>query len=287
MDITSEYTSLKRYLFATAYNMTGQVHEAEDIVQDAFEDVLKKKQADVQNAKSYLTRIVVNKSIDRLTILKKERENYPALWLPEPYITESESTQPSDILSYAFLHLVEDLNPVERAVFILRESFDYSYDEIASLCEITTDNCRQVLHRAKAKLRQAVVPGDDRNNESNGQLMREFLKACLSQDTARLSELLKEDIILYSDGGGKVVAARKILEGIGGVVKFLQGIARKTLEKWTGTRQVFVNNQAALLMPDDNGIYMVLIPHTEGGKLSRLFIMRNPDKIFVRDSVTK
>ena len=118
MDIASQYNSLKGYLFATAYNMTGQVHEAEDIVQDAFEDILKKDIQSVRDLKSYLTRIVINKSADRLTILTKEREQYPGVWLPEPYIAASEETGNSDILPYAFMYLIEGLNPVERAVFI-------------------------------------------------------------------------------------------------------------------------------------------------------------------------
>lgn len=111
--------------------MTGQVHEAEDLVQDAFEDVLKKNPDGVQNAKPYLTRIVMNKAIDRLQHLKKQRELYPALWLPEPNITQKENTN-HDILSYVFLHLMEALNHVARAVLILRESFDYAYEEIAT-----------------------------------------------------------------------------------------------------------------------------------------------------------
>lgn len=287
MDITSQYKQLKPFLFATAYNMTGQVHEAEDLVQDAFEDVLKKKELDVQNVKSYLTRIVINKAIDRLTRLKKNREQYPALWLPEPYITESESAQNADVLPYAFLYLIESLNPVERAVFILRESFDYTYEEIASLCEISTDNCRQILHRAKTKVKQAPASGHVHEAQTGEALLQEFLKACLSQDATRLSELLKEDVILYSDGGGKVSAARKILEGISKVTRFISGIIKKGFNKWSGARQIFVNNEPALLMPDDQRVHMVLIPYTDAGKVSKLFIMRNPEKIFVQDPVTK
>jgi RNA polymerase sigma-70 factor, ECF subfamily len=287
MEIASQYRSLKPYLFATAYNITGQVHEAEDIVQDAFEDVLNKKDPDVQNVKSYLTRIVINKSIDRLNTLKKAREEYPSLWLPEPYITEAENPQYADVLPYAFLYLIELLNPVERAVFILRESFGKSYDEIASLCGVTVDNCRQVLRRARVKMKQAAQSPGDNQGPSNEELVQEFLLACLTGNTNRLSELLKQDVILYSDGGGKVVAARKILEGFSKVTKFLTGIINKTLEKWSGARRIIVNNQPALLIPDGDGIYMVLIPQAEGGKLARLFIMRNPDKIFLSDPVTK
>ena len=287
MDITSHYISLKPYLFATAYNMTGEVHEAEDIIQDAFEDVLKKKDKDIKNAKSYLTRIVINKSIDRLKDLKAAREHYPALWLPEPLITDTDSPHKTDVLPYAILYLIEVLNPIERAVFILRESFGESYDEIAALCGITTDNCRQILHRAKAKIKGGSLSSDVTEEKRNNLLIQEFLKACVTQNTGTLTELLRQDIVLYSDGGGKVVAARKILEGASNVAKFLSGVIRKAFDKWKGARQILVNNEPALMMPDDNGVYMVVIPEVYGGKLAKLFIMRNPDKIFLKDSVTK
>ncbi len=157
MNLTDQYTTLKPFLFAIAYNMTGQVQEAEDIVQDAFTDVLIKQPEAVRNPKSFLTRIVMNKAIDRLGVLKKERAHYPALWLPEPYITQRHGHDSTDILSYAFLHLLEALNPLERAVFILREAFDHSYEDIAELCGITVENCRQVLHRAKSKVTATPV----------------------------------------------------------------------------------------------------------------------------------
>ncbi|HEU5147619.1 MAG TPA: sigma-70 family RNA polymerase sigma factor [Chryseosolibacter sp.] len=286
MTITSHYSSLKPYLFSVAYNMTGQVQEAEDIVQDAFEDVLRKERADVQNVKSYMTRVVVNKAIDRLSHLKKQREIYPGPWLPEPYITPSDSAH-HDILPYAFIHLMEELNSVERAVFILRESFDYPYEEVAEICGLTVDNSRQVLHRAKQKLKRPLSASATTNRQANGKILQEFLKACLSRDATKLSELLKEDVLLYSDGGGKVVAARKILEGIASVAKFLFGISSKTFDKWSAARSVSVNNGRALVVPDENGIYMVLIPHIEDGKLLKIFLMRNPDKIFYENPVTK
>lgn len=280
-DLSQHYTTLKPFLFAVAYNMTGEVQEAEDLVQDAFEDVLKRQQTEVKSAKSYLTRIVMNKAIDRLGRLKKQREEYPALWLPEPFITETEAGENRDILSYAFLHLMDELNPLERAVFILREAFDHPYEEIATICDATVDNCRQILHRAKTKLRDPKSLKPAVNAERNQKVLQEFLKACLSEDTTALSVLLKDDVLLYSDGGGKVVAARRILEGISGVSKFLLGIARKTFEKWSSANRITVNGEPALIMPDENGIYMVLIPFLEDGKVVKLFLMRNPDKIFL------
>jgi RNA polymerase sigma-70 factor, ECF subfamily len=271
-------------LVAIAYNMIGQIHEAEDIVQDAFEDVIAKGEREVKNSKSYLTRIVMNKAIDRLGRLKVQREHYPALWLPEPYISEDERSTEADILPYAILHLIEQLNPLERAVFILREAFNYSYEDIAEICNITTDNCRQILHRSKLKLKDTTVQGAKK--EQDDRILKAFLRACLSNDTEALASLLKEDVLLYADGGGKVVAARKILDGIASVSKFLFGIVRKTVDKWSAAKQVAVNGQPGLIMKDGEGIYMVLVPHIVEGKVLKIFIMRNPDKIFFKNSVT-
>lgn len=288
MDLSVHYTQLKPFLFAIAYNMTGQVQEAEDIVHDAFADVLTKQNDGVRNAKSFLTRIVMNKAIDRLNYLKKERERYPSLWLPEPYITQGQGNDQTDILPYAFLHLMEELNPLERAVFILRQAFDYSYEDISALCDTTPENCRQLLHRAKLKVKP--TNGLDLakpRNEANEKILKEFLNACLTNNAAALKELLKEDVVIYSDGGGKVVAARRILTGIERVRKFILGIARKTLGIWSEATIVQVNQTPGLLMPDENGIYMVLVPEFHDDKVVSIFIVRNPDKISLPKVVTK
>lgn len=283
MNFADQYTTLKPFLFAVAYNMTGQVQEAEDIVQEAFTDVLIKQPEAVRNPKSFFTRVVMNKAIDRLDVLKKERAQYPALWLPEPYITQRHSDDATDILPYAFLHLLEALNPLERAVFILREAFDHSYEDIADLCGITSENSRQVLHRARGKVTATPVKTISKNeSEAQAEILKEFLDACLSNDPTRLKALLKEDVVLYSDGGGKVTAARRILSGISGVVKFISGIVRKTFETWSASKPVLVNDMPALFMPDGEGVYMILVPHFENGKVVKIFIMRNPDKISLK-----
>lgn len=281
MNIGHEYIRLKNYLFVVAYNMVGEVGESEDIVQDAFEDVLRQGNKEINNHKSFLTRIVVNKSIDRLSRLKKARENYPNTWLPEPFVTESVSEEHADILPYAFLYLLEELNPIDRAVFILRESFDESYDNIAALCGISAENCRQILHRTKAKLQVSLQKSQVRHTQESSSLLQEFLNACISRDKARLESLLKADIELYSDGGGKVVAARKVLHGLSSVVKFIEGIIGKAFDKWSKARQVFVNNEPALLVPDEKGVYMLIMFSAKDGRFGRLFMMRNPDKIIL------
>jgi RNA polymerase sigma-70 factor (ECF subfamily) len=138
-----------------------------------------------------------------------------------------------------------------------------------------------VLHRAKQKLKQPEAAVTNKKADENEKILQEFLKACLSQDTSQLLALLKEDVLLYSDGGGKVVAARKMLEGFSNVGKFLSGIIRKTFPLWSAARNITVNNAPALLLADEKEIYLVLIPHFEQGKLLKIFLMRNPDKIFL------
>lgn len=284
MNIDADYKSLKSYLFAIAYNMTGEVHEAEDLVQDSFEDALKKGHDHVRNVKSYLTRIVMNKAVDRLGQLKKEREHYHGVWLPEPYITTQEETKDgSDILPYAFLHFMEELNPIERAVFILRKAFEYSYEDIAELCGISVENCRQILHRIKPKIKQPAKGQAARQLDVSQNLLDEFIKACLKNDTSELSAFLREEVKLYSDGGGKAAAARNILVGIPKTVKFLHGIIRKEFGKWSLARPISVNGTPAYLVPDGQGVYMIFMPEFKDGKVLKIYQMRNPEKIILKN----
>src|ERR1044072_5119885 len=153
MNLAEKYVALRSYLWTIAYDMTGEIQEAEDIVQDGFEIISGLKEEAVNNPKAYFTRIIINKSIDRQKELQKQRTNYTGTWLPEPYITFGDEPLNESILPYAMMHLAEQLNPVERAVFILREAFSYSYAEIAEFCDLTEANCRQLLHRANGKIK--------------------------------------------------------------------------------------------------------------------------------------
>lgn len=281
MQIADDYRSIRPYLLAVAYNITGRVQEAEDIVQDAFEDLITSPPTHVRSLKSYLTRIVVNKSIDRINALKRQRDSYPGIWLPEPYIIESDNDVNADVLPYAILHALESLNPVERAVVILREAFNYSYEDIAEICDVTTENCRQILHRAKPKLKGNLRPATvDPKIEL---LMKEFLNASLTQDTSKLSQLLRQDVVLYSDGGGKVIAARRVLDGLAAVGKFMLGIIRKAMGIWSEAKVVNVNGQPGLLVSDANAVYVVVMFGIHDDKITEIFLMRNPEKIFYKN----
>ena len=149
MVITTQILHLRPYLFRMAYDMLGMIEEAEDVVQDVYEKWMSVDS--VKDPKAYLGRMTVNKSIDRLQELKKQRESYTGPWLPEPYITLDADQPPT--LEYGLLFLLERLNPLERAVFILRESFSEDYRRIAELTGVSADNCRQLLHRAREKTR--------------------------------------------------------------------------------------------------------------------------------------
>ncbi len=280
---TEQLVTLRPYLFKIAYNMIGTVEEAEDIVQDVCEKWLKVNRPDVENTKAYLGRMVVNQSINRLNELKTIRENYTGFWLPEPYITiESNPEFPS--IDYGLLMLLERLNPIERAVFILRESFSENYDSIADLTGQSQENCRQLLHRSHQKIHYTSVKPV--NPEKHRALTEAFLSALYQQDRSTLEEILRRDIELYSDGGGKKAAALKPLFGMDKVLKFLLGVTKLESDKQEtySYKPAFFNGQpAALLYSDSTGkLDSAIFTSYDENCISRLHFMRNPDKLHVR-----
>ncbi len=218
-------------LFSIAYRMLGSVMDAEDVVQEAFERWQRASAAEVRSPGAYLSAVVTRLSIDQLRSARVRRERYVGPWLPEPLPTQqepdaSEAVVLDESLSVAFLVLLESLAPAERAVFLLRDVFDYEYAEIASLVGKSEANCRQISRRA----RQAVAarrPRFETSPEQERRLIDGFLEACLDGDMDGLLALLSEDVILYSDGGGKTRAALNPIHGAENVARFLSGILRK------------------------------------------------------------
>ncbi len=280
MVLTTEILHLHSYLFRIAYDMLGVVEEAEDIVQDVFEKWISVQH--VQAPKAYLGRMTVNRSINRLNELKKYRESYIGPWLPEPYITLD--PDPSPTIEYGLLFLLERLNPFERAVFILRESFLEEYTNIADLTGLSVDNCRQLLHRAHEKLgRNKIQPVEPATQRTRTEA---FLLALQYQDRQALNQLLRADIELFSDGGGKRAAALKPLYGLDKVLKFLLGIMQ--LPENQGNefeyRSAFANGiPTALLFRRSTGALdsMSYIVWDADG-IARLLYVRNPDKLHIR-----
>ena len=280
MQLTPEILSLRPYLFTISYNMLGMIEESEDIVQDVFEKWIHVN--DVNEPKYYLGKMVVNKSINRLNELKKQRETYVGEWLPEPYITFEENSLPT--IEYGLLFLLEKLNPVERAVFILRESFGEDYGFISEITGEKEENCRQILHRSHEKLQRNTNRSFDKTKQS--ELTQAFLMALHQQDQTVLNKILKNDIELYSDGGGKRAAALKPLFGIDRVLKFLTGVVKlpDVQNQEFEVKQVFINGLPGAIIYNHTLGEVDSMQYVEWDDkgINKLLFVRNPDKLKVK-----
>jgi RNA polymerase sigma-70 factor (ECF subfamily) len=244
---------LRAYLFAIAYRMLGSVAEAEDVVQEAF---LRYHEAEVEaeSPKAYLATITTRLAIDELRSARARREVYPGQWLPEPIVDDEavRHAETADSLSLAFLHLLEKLAPVERAVFLLREVFDYPYDEVARIVGKTPDNCRQILARAHQHV-QAGRRRFDVSREERDEVARRFLAAWEDGDTEALIDLLAPDATVYGDGGGKAPSMPVPLVGAERVAKAIVGWGRQARERGLVHRPALVNGEPGLVFHDSEG----------------------------------
>lgn len=268
-------------LFSLAYDILGDVQEAEDIVQDIFETWFSKER-DVQHPKAYLSRAVVNKSIDRLEALKKERELYKGPWLPVPVVSEiadPADKQVADPLPYALLNLLEKLNPVERAAFVLRHAFDYPYHEISDMFDIPEENARQLVHRAQDKLQRPRVRYEA-TVEDRQRLLNAFLEASAKRDATALKEILHNDAIMYTDGGGKVSAAVVPVRGSEKIINFVLNVL-KGLKDVFEMKPVIVNGSAGVVLINKTTgtTDTICTLETEGDRITGLYFVRNPEKI--------
>ena len=214
-------------LFAVAYRMLGSASEAEDVVQDAWLRYAAADRDDLRSPEAFLTTIVTRLCLDRLKSARAAREEYIGPWLPEPIATDhrqqpEQSASLAESLTLAFLVLLETLSPEERAVFLLREVFEYSHAEIARMLNTTEANCRQLFHRARRRVAERR-PRVDAKRADTRELVGRFVSAFRAGDTAALTSILAEDVGFWGDGGGKVVAARHPLFGREAVVNLLDG----------------------------------------------------------------
>ena len=268
-------------LFSISYRMLGSVMEAEDVVQEAFLRWQRASEEEVRSPSAYLSTVVTRLCIDRLRSARARREQYVGPWLPEPLLEEQEITGTADLddsLSMAFLVLLESLTPVERAVFLLREVFGYEYAEIASLVGKSEANCRQISRRARQSV-AARRPRFESSPEQEERLMDSFLSASLSGDMEALLALLSEDVILYSDGGGKTLAALKPIYGADRVVRFLSGILRKAPPD-LAVRQMRVNGRPGLVGYFGDGSPQSVVTLEVGeGSITAIRLVVNPEKL--------
>lgn len=270
-------------LFSIAYRMLGSVMEAEDMVQETYLRYAAVPPAHIHSLKSFLCTIVTRLSLDQLKSAKAQREQYFGPWLPEPLVTGGEGEHPlaalarDETISMAFLVLLEKLNPVERAVFLLREVFDYDYAEIAGIVERSEVTCRQIFSRAK-KFLTAERPRFEPSAEAHQQIFGQFLQACLDGDLNGLMTLLAEGVTVWSDGGGKAAAAIHPVIGRQSVGQFVLGLMRRAPKevRYTITE---MNGSAALVVLLDDKIETVMIVEDDGAQVTAVRFVRNPDKL--------
>jgi RNA polymerase sigma-70 factor (ECF subfamily) len=269
--------SLRPLLTTYAYNIVGSLEEAKDIVQEAFLKFTLIDSDRIANKKAYLTRTVINLSINQKKRQKKLVAGYPGEWLPEPVATESADTivLSKEVLSYSLMVLLEKLDAKQRAVFILKEAFDYDHSEIAAVLDITEDNSRKILSRARTQLK-TEAPAEEKCIPPD--YLDKYLHVIRNGDTAQLEKLLTADITVVSDGGGKVAAFRKPVAGRKSVVALLQGIQIKFYNKLKIEPRL-VNHQPALFYYDGGKLVNCQVFSFTNGYVDHIFFIRNPDKL--------
>jgi len=274
------HEELRPYLFAIAYRMLGSVADAEDVVQEAF---LRYHAADVEadSPKAYLATITTRLAINQLRSARTQREVYPGQWLPEPLAEEdaAQHAEMADSLSLTFLHLLEKLSPVERAVFLLREVFDYPHEDVARIVGKSAANSRQILARAHARMDEGRRRFEVSRAERE-EVARRFIEAWETGDTDELLTVLAPDATVYGDGGGKAPAIREPLIGALRVAKALIGWRRLAVEQGVTYRATTVNGEPGVVYyRGDGSVAAVQELEIADGVVVAIRTVLNPDKL--------
>ena len=262
-----DIAALRRHGFAVAYRMLGSVAEAEDVVQEALLRLTRARaEGEIAEPAAWITTVVTRLSIDHLRLARVQRESYVGPWIPEPVITDSAPGPGAQIemgesISQAFLVVLEQLTPVERAAFVLREVFDYDYAQIAEIVDRSEAKCRQLVTRAKTHL-ETRRPRFDPDEAARDALLDRFLAAAEEGNVGALEEMLAKDAALWGDGGGKVTRSRR------------------ELDPELVSERVHVNGQPGRIMRrTDGGVCDVLSIDVTDGRVQTIRIVRNPEKL--------
>ncbi len=282
-----EFESYRPLLFSIAYRMLGSASDAEDVIQDSWVRSADAQPSDLRSTKAWLTTVVTRLCLDRLKSARAAREVYVGPWLPEPVLTSSEERPDAmlrrdESVTLAFLVLLETLSAEERAVFLLKEVFDYSHDEIAGMLEMTAANARQILHRARARVaeRRPRFTGDP---EAKRAMAKRFVVALTAGDPAALTGLLAEDVGFWGDGGGKVAASRRPLSGRDAVLNLLLGIIRVAAAQGVlpdiSVNVIDANFEPALAFRVRGQLDSIYALEIRDGAIQGIRAIRNPDKL--------
>ena len=274
-------------LFSIAYRMLGSASDAEDVLQDAWLRYRTADESGIRSPRAFATTIVTRLCLDRLKSARATREQYIGPWLPEPVLT-SEVEGPDTVLqraesvTLAFLVVLENLSPEERAVFLLKDIFEYDHAEIAEMLNTSVENSRQLLHRAKARLAgaRARLTGTPQSRRA---LAERFAHAFSNGEAAELAAMLAKDVGMWSDGGGKASAARRPLLGRDAVLNLLVGLHRTAVAAGLARRVSIsieeVNAEPALMVRTGKTLDSVFVFSIESDTIVGIRVIRNPDKL--------
>lgn len=281
------FQELRPLLFSIAYRMLASASEADDVVQEAFVRYHQALSDDVRIAspKAYLSAIVTRLCIDLLRSAPKRREAYVGQWLPEPLLTDDGATDPAaqaeqaESLSMAFLLVLERLNPVERAVFLLHDVFGYHYDEIAGIVDKSETNCRQLATRARRYV-AAEKPRFEASREHRDALAARFFSAFVDGDLDGLVEMLADDVVAYGDGGGRAPQWSVPIAGVDRVARLFVAMSKQLRAHRIAVETRQVNGQpGAVLRTHDGQLVNVFALDITGGVVRTVRSVINPDKL--------
>jgi len=273
----------RRLLFHIAYRMLGRVADAEDMVQETMLRWHRADTSEIREPQAWLTTTITRLCIDQLRLARRQREEYVGIWLPEPLLEDmpgdpSDDSALADSLGIAFMMMLEDLAPVDRAVFLLREAFGHDYDSIAVIVGKSVASCRQIVSRAKARFDKAPDRTPTATEEAE-RLVREFVQATQTGELAELISMLTDDAVLYSDGGGKVRAALLPILGPDRIARMFIGLRRFHTDGPPPARFVRINGSPGVLVRGSDGNLSAMTFALDGGKVKAVYVIRNPDKL--------
>jgi RNA polymerase sigma-70 factor (TIGR02957 family) len=277
---TEAFVAHRNLLFTVAYEMLGSAADAEDVLQETWLRWVGVDLAQVHDQRSYLVRITTRQALNRLRTLKRRKEAYVGPWLPEPLLTApdvADDVELAESVSMALMLILETLSPTERAVFVLREAFDVSYDEIAAAVGKNPAAVRQIAHRARRHV-DARRPRHVVSAASTRAALAAFQRALETRDLQSLLDVLAPDVVLVSDGGGVKQAAMRPVVGAGKVVRFAMGGLGKVQGLITCGPGV-VNGSPALIVRLDGELDGVMAIRVEDTRIAGLYYVRNPQKL--------
>jgi RNA polymerase sigma-70 factor (ECF subfamily) len=286
---TALFEKHRSHLLGIAYRMLGEMSAAEDIVQDAWLRWRNEDHETIRDPRAWLSAVTVRLALDALRSARARREKYVGPWLPEPLMPDDMRVLAADTpaahaelasdLSLALLHVLERLSPEERAALILHDAFDCDYAEIAEMLNKNEAACRKLVSRARERVK-ADRPRYTVSKEQHLEMIGRFAQAVSTGDTSHMSQLFANDIVFYSDGGGKASAALNPVFGADRVTRLIQGLTRKMHEQFQPQFYATeINGQPSLVITDGSEIYSSMTVETDGNQITGIYVLRNPDKL--------